>query len=144
MTDITIDALSLIADVAGELTLGFAPAGAPLERTVATWLADGAPGARDPWLDPADHLVAGLDARLRDGTALRIRPGPRRAVGPDLVALFFGARGRFGAIERAHLRVHHVGARRPETHAFVHPRDPELLDGEAELLRAIERELGPA
>ena len=157
MRGLTIDGASLVAAVPGEmtlthvedllakegLTLGLEPGVAPGEATVAEWLAHGAPGARDPWIDPVDHLVTGLDARLADGTELRIRPGPRRAVGPDLVALFFGARGRFGAITRAHLRVHRRGARRPATHPFTRPRDPELTPGERDLLDAIAREIGP-
>jgi alkyldihydroxyacetonephosphate synthase len=156
MREVIVDAKSLVADVPGSLTLAQVEQAlsrdaltldlvrgvAPGEATVADWLADGAPGARDPWVDPVDHLVAGLDARLRDGMELRIRPGPRRAVGPDLVALFFGARGRFGTIERAHLRIHVLSARRASTHPFVHPRDPPLSAGETQLLDAIARELG--
>ena len=38
-----------------------------LKLTVADWLARGAPGAPTAFLDPADHLVAGLTARLADG-----------------------------------------------------------------------------
>ncbi|MDB4935362.1 MAG: hypothetical protein JWP87_2334, partial [Labilithrix sp.] len=55
--------------------------------TVGDWLAKGAPGAASVFADPADHLVAGLEATLPDGKKLEVRPGPRRAVGPDLTAL---------------------------------------------------------
>jgi len=155
VTNIAIDKASLVADIAGNmtleaaehalasegLTLGLDPKGLRRETTIAEWLAEGAPGARDPWLDPVDHLVAGLDARLADGKELRVRPSPRRAVGPDLVALLFGTRGRFGTITRAHLRVHPRGGRRAETHPFVRERAPALSQGERDLFDAIAREM---
>jgi alkyldihydroxyacetonephosphate synthase len=108
---------------------------------VATWLAEGAPGARDPWLDPVDHLVAGLDARLTDGRSLNLRPAPRRAVGPDLVALFVGAGERFGMIERAWLRVHRRDAVRPTAPPFEHERDPAPTTAESALVDAIGRSM---
>ncbi len=107
---------------------------ATARQTVAAWLAEGAPGARDVWLDPADHLVAGLDATLPDGRTLSIRPAPRRSVGPDLVALFVGMGGRFGRIERAHLRVHRVGVKRPRTRAGAPLEGVALTTPEARLL----------
>ena len=90
--------------------------------SVGDWLARGAPGARDRWLDPADQLLAGLEATLVDGRRLRIRPAPRRAVGPDLSALFVGAGGRFGRIDcgmasrtsaRGHASREHAAPARP-------------------------------
>jgi alkyldihydroxyacetonephosphate synthase len=151
---ISIDTRSLLVEVAGgtplaeveaelaekDLTLGLDPH-TPMSSTVAAWIAEGAPGARDPWKDPVDHLVAGLDARLANGHELRVRPAPRRATGPDLVALLFGARGRFGEVARAHLRVHRKGARRADTHPLMHPRDPEPTHEERALLDAIASEL---
>jgi alkyldihydroxyacetonephosphate synthase len=105
------------------------------------WLARGAPGARDRWLDPADQLLAGLDATLPDGRPLRIHPAPRRAVGPDLTALFVGAGGRFGRIDRAWMRVHRRDATRAAAPAFELERDPPVSDGERGLLDAIARTL---
>jgi alkyldihydroxyacetonephosphate synthase len=114
------------------------PAPAP---TLAEWLARGAPGTRDRWLDPVDQLLAGLDATLKDGRrALSIRPAPRRAVGPDLTALFVGAGERFGRVERAWMRVHPIGVPRPTSPAFACDRDPPLTAGESDLLDAISRE----
>jgi alkyldihydroxyacetonephosphate synthase len=112
--------------------------------TLAEWLDQGAPGARDPWLDPVDHLVAGLDAVMPGDRHVRLRPAPRRAVGPDLAALLVGARGRFGRIERAWLRVHRRGATRPESAPFLHERDPAPNPGERALLDAIDRSLHEA
>jgi alkyldihydroxyacetonephosphate synthase len=105
------------------------------------WLARGAPGARDRWLDPADQLLAGLDATLSDGRPLVIHPAPRRAVGPDLTALFVGAGDRFGRIDRAWMRVHRRDATRPTAPAFQLDRDPPVSDAERGLLDAITRAL---
>ncbi len=90
---------------AAGLTLGLGAEAPPLaETTVAAWIANGARGAPDPWVDPVDHLVAGFTARLGSGPDLEVRPAPRRAVGPDLFALFLGAGERTGVVTSAHLR----------------------------------------
>jgi alkyldihydroxyacetonephosphate synthase len=148
----TVDRDSLLASIGGTRKLDDAerelrsqgltldasiPSPAP---TLAEWLARGAPGARDHWLDPVDQLLAGLDATLKDGRALSIRPAPRRAVGPDLTALFVGAGERFGRIDRAWMRVHPLGVTRPTSPAFACDRDPPLTAGESQLLDAISRE----
>ncbi len=100
-----VEAGASLADVEGalgerQLTLGMHQAA---EQSVGAWLAEGAPGARDRDADPVDQLVAGLSAVLPDGRLLHIRPAPRRAVGPDLIGAFVGARGRLGVITSAHL-----------------------------------------
>lgn len=106
---------------------------------VGPWLARGGPGARDPWKDPADHLVAGLTATLLDGRVLTVRPSPRRAVGPDLIALVVGMADRYARIDRAWLRVHRLDAARPQVHPLVAERNPPLSEGERSLLDAIGR-----
>jgi alkyldihydroxyacetonephosphate synthase len=111
--------------------------------TVRAWLEGGTPGARDRWLDPVDQVVAGLDATMADGRVLRIHPAPRRAVGPDLTALFVGAGGRFGRIERAWLRVHRRGVERPTSAPFRADRAPALSRGETALTDAIAAALAP-
>jgi len=152
-TPIQIDHHSLLVCVDGavdlaslehslnEVSLTLAAAIPSPSLPVATWLARGAPGARDRWLDPVDHLVAGLDATLADGRQISIRPAPRRSVGPDLSALLLGAGERFGRVDRAWLRVHHRGAALPTSPDFDHQRDPALARGEEILLEAIERAL---
>ena len=70
---------------------------------VGEWLALGAPGARDNADDVVDQIVAGLEVVLPDGRPIAIRPAPRRAVGPDLVSAYIGARGRLGVIVGAHV-----------------------------------------
>ncbi|HMY16516.1 MAG TPA: FAD-binding protein [Polyangium sp.] len=115
----TLDAMSLLVHTSGKatladvetslsrngLSLGLGP-GAPdkSQTTVEQWLSQGAPGSPDPWLDPADHLVAGFTARMPSGANLEIRPSPRRAVGPDLFALFAGMQGRVGELTSVWLR----------------------------------------
>ena len=145
---IVIDRVSLLADVPASLTLEACEAqlrthgltlgleAADTSLTVGAWLARGAPGARDPWLDPADHLLAGLEAELHDGRVLTVRPSPRRAVGPDLVALVVGAEERFAKVTRAWLRVHPRDVTRPASPLAI-ARNPALNDGETALLAAI-------
>jgi alkyldihydroxyacetonephosphate synthase len=142
-----LDKSSQLARVDGTMTLGeleaslaaqgftldVEGAGASSER-IDDWLASGARGTRDAWLDPADHLVAGLDARLRDGRALVVHPTPRRSVGPDLIAMVVGMAGRFATVERAWLRVHPLGVARPNVGALVGDRSPALTTDEARLL----------
>jgi alkyldihydroxyacetonephosphate synthase len=149
-----IDHESLLAGVAGTIQLGavervlnqhnltldaIPPA---TTASVAQWLAAGATGARDHWLDPVDQFVAGLVARLRDGASIHLRPVPRRSVGPDLAALFVGNHGRVGEIERAWLRVHRRGAVRPTAAPFEHERDPAPNAGEAAIIERMFDVLG--
>lgn len=92
------------------VTLGLAagPGESLQHQPIRAWLAEGAPGGPDLLLDPVDHLVAGFSATLGSGARLDVRPGPRRAVGPDLYALFHGQRERAGALDAAWLRVHPI------------------------------------
>lgn len=115
---------------AAGLGLALGEGAPPATTTVAAWLAAGARGAADPWLDPVDHLVAGFTARLPSGADLEVRPAPRRAVGPDLFALFLGAGGRAGAITSAHLRAHAMENPRARPLPTRIERDPSLDDAE--------------
>jgi alkyldihydroxyacetonephosphate synthase len=118
------------------LTLGVGASA--VYATAAAWLASGAPGARNPFADPADHLVAGIAMTLANGASIDIRPSPRRAVGPDLVALvaFPGTR-----VDRVWLRAHVRDARVPSLPVPDVDRDPPLTAGESALVAAITREL---
>lgn len=106
-------------------------------RSVGSWIEDGAHGAFDPWSDPCDHLIAGLRAVLPSGDELLIRPCPRRAAGPDLIALFAGAGGRFGRVEQVDLRVCAPDDPPARPLPFSGPRDPALTTGEATLAERI-------
>jgi alkyldihydroxyacetonephosphate synthase len=120
------------------LTLGFAAT----DDTIASFLARGAPGAPSSFADPADHLVAGLAATLKNGQRLEVHPAPRRAVGPDLAGLVFGCGERFASIDHVWLRVHLRDARAVTLPTTGLDLDPPLSRDEATLLDAIARELG--
>jgi alkyldihydroxyacetonephosphate synthase len=150
---LTFDRESLLACIEGSMDLAVAERlladmdvtlGARLPAPslpLADWLARGAPGARDRWLDPADQLLAGLDATLASGVALSIRPAPRRSVGPDLTALLVGAHDRFGRIDRVWMRVHRLRGATAPSRPFAYDRDPAVSGGENRLLDAIGRAL---
>ncbi len=152
---IAIDVASLLVEVTADrglhaletelaargFTLGVALADAGDGIAVGEWLAKGAPGAPSLFADPADHLLAGLEATLISGDRLEVRPGPRRAVGPDLTALLVGAQRRFGTIDRAWLRIHRRDARRPALPLPGGDLDPPLTDAETRLLDAIRSRL---
>ncbi|HEX7602567.1 MAG TPA: hypothetical protein VF316_13215 [Polyangiaceae bacterium] len=110
------------------------------DATVADWLGGGAKGTRSPWLDPVDHLLAGFEATMKDGRRLEVRPAPRRAVGPDMLSLFFGTEDRFGTFTLAWLRVHPRSVVRPTTGPFD-AKDAPIERGEHALWDALEKEL---
>lgn len=137
--DTTLDDVERVARASG-LTLDVDREGGRGAMTVAAWLAKGAPGARSTFADPADHLLAGLEGTLPDGALLVIRPEPRRAVGPDLVALAMGT-DRFVRVTKAWLRVHRVGETRPAMPLPGVELDPPVSEAEARLLDAIAESL---
>ena len=108
------------------LSLGLGPEAPDRQTTtVAAWIDGGAQGAPDPWLDPVDHLLAGFSIELSSGAPLVIRPCPRRAVGPDLWALFHGTGGRAGRLHSAHLRARAAGVAPLETAIDRNPAPTE-------------------
>jgi FAD/FMN-containing dehydrogenase len=110
------------------------------DMPIGAWIAEGAPGSRSVFLDPADHLIAGLHGVLKNGKSLRIPPCPRRAAGPDMVALFQGQWARFGTVERVWLRVHAKDAARP-LFGFARDTNPKLTSMEEVMLLILEKEL---
>ncbi len=120
-----------------DLSLGLgADAPDKATTTVNAWLLHGAPGAPDPWLDPADHLIAGFTARLRSGKDLEVRPSPRRAVGPDLLALFFGMQGSVGEFQSVWLRAQ-ADSRRSRGLATSLERNPPIDAHEREWIDKV-------
>lgn len=110
------------------------------EVSVATWIAEGTPGARSHYEDPADHVLAGLEGTLKNGKEIRIPPCPRRAAGPDWIALFAGQWGRFGKVSRAWIRVHAGTVTRP-SFALQRDTNPKLTAMEEVMLLIVEKEL---
>ena len=128
-----VDGAARFADVEAYLAERGLTLDATYEGTVREWIEAGAPGARNAWLDPADHLVAGFST-----PAFAVRPAPRRATGPDLFALVAGLRGRLLPLESVWLRVHR--APRPSTEEFE-PEEEPLGADERALFDAIADEL---
>ena len=138
-SDVTVGALEDSVRASG-LTLDLGSV--PRETTVKSLVEGGFHGARSPWGDPADHLIAGLVAReVACGMkrSLIVRPIPRRATGPDLLSLVVGCGGRLYAVESAWLRVHHLEhdhATRPAPLPFA-AHEPTLSADEEELWARI-------
>ena len=145
-----IDPISLLATFSGDESLGRAEAklaahGLTLglkedfdpDLPIARFVAEGLPGSPDPFGDPVWQSLSGLVARLHSGARLVIRPAPRRAVGPDLSALFVGTRERIGVIERATLCVRRQLAERARVLAFHLEREPDSSAGEHAAWEAI-------
>jgi alkyldihydroxyacetonephosphate synthase len=148
-----LDELSRLAEVDAELSLGATQA--LLERaglglgldahtdwslSVARWVAAGFPGAREAWLDPVATRVTGFEATA-GGVQARVRAAPRRATGPDLLALFAGAHEAIGKVERVTLAVEPLAASLPRAQAFHWSRDPGLNAGELRAFELVRREL---
>ncbi len=112
--------LSFVEEQAAERgwTLGLGPA-VDMGQTVGRWLAQGAPGRRSKASDPVQQHIAGLDGISPSGAKLRIRPAPRRAVGPDLCEALVLARGGFGPVTRAHLVARRLVAERGLAWSFA-------------------------
>ncbi len=152
MNGLVVDRQSLLVEVAAELALAEVEAallredytlcldGAP-SATVGAWLAGGAHGARSPWEDPADHLVAGFRAtQTGSGELLDVRAAPRKSVGPDLLALVVGMNERFFVLTHVTLRIFPRGV--PAVRApFAAPVEAPPSRDEDALLDRIAAEL---
>lgn len=111
------------------LTLDLEP-GVALDTSVRQWVARGMPGSIDPWSDPVRQVLAGFVATLANGKRLLVRPSPRRAVGPDLSALFLGAGERAGVVDQATFAVRRKTEPRARALPFTGARNPPLDDAE--------------
>ncbi|MFO0616206.1 MAG: FAD-linked oxidase C-terminal domain-containing protein [Polyangiaceae bacterium] len=144
----TFDDESLLAHALGTATLGSIEDAAlarglslrvrDLDRseTLGAFLARGGVSGLDSYEDPPDHQVAGFVAKLRSGDTLTVRPGPRRAVGPDLYALFHGMNGRVGEVRDAFIRVHRNGLEARALPAAI-DRNPPIGRAEGEWIDRV-------
>ena len=112
------------------LTLGHFPQSWELS-TVGGWIATRASGQESMGFGRIEDLVAGVEASAPAG-ALRVRPRPAAAVGPDPLALLLGSEGRLGVITAATLRVRPAPAAR-EVRAYLLPDWRAALDAVREL-----------
>ncbi len=85
-------------------TLGFVPR-SRLLLSLGDYLATSCPSEGSPLYGTILDNCLGLSGVMADRTPFRVRPSPRRAVGPDLMHLLLGAGGRYGVITAACLRV---------------------------------------
>lgn len=118
------------------LTLDLEP-GTPLDTTVRDWIARGMPGSLDPWSDPVRQVLAGFVATLANGRRLLVRPAPRRAVGPDLSALFVAASESVGVVDQATFVVRRRSEPRARVLPFAGERNPALSPAEREAWERI-------
>lgn len=107
------------------------------ELDVDGFVAAGMPGLFDRFDDPVGTRLAGFSARLSNGRRFAIKAAPRRAVGPDLSALFVGARGAFGTIESARLGALPLSASTPPRRHFEKLTSSELNPDEAAALERV-------
>ncbi|MEZ4221894.1 MAG: FAD-linked oxidase C-terminal domain-containing protein [Polyangiaceae bacterium] len=149
-----VDESSLVATLPGDMPLAVAEElvgrqrltlgleGTLPESTVAEFVAKGMPGAPDPWSDPVAQTLSGFQARMRDGNDLEVRSAPRRAVGPDLSALFLGTDGRIGTVRSASLRVSPTQSARARRLPYHGDRNPALDESERHAWDRVEQALG--
>jgi alkyldihydroxyacetonephosphate synthase len=148
-----LDELSQLAEVDAQLPLGAVEAllaranltlglaeGSDWSASVADWIALGFPGAADAWSDPVSSRVAGFEASA-GGVHAHVRTTPRRATGPDLLALFAGARGQVGVVQRAALVVTKRGSSPARSQPFHWDRDPPLGAAEQHAFELARRAL---
>jgi len=109
---------------------------------VGDWIALGLPGTPDRFEDPVRAPLGGFTARLHDGRRIAVPVAPRRAVGPDLSALFSGMSGSLGVVERAALVALPLDAPGPPRLPFDADREPSLNDSERRALATLCRGLG--
>ncbi|HET9960011.1 MAG TPA: FAD-binding oxidoreductase [Polyangiaceae bacterium] len=110
-----------------------------LDATLESWVGLGLPGTPDRFSDPNGARLQSFRAQLRNGMKIASSPAPRRAVGPDLSALFIGTRGAFGALETLTLYAPPLLASEPPIMPFLGDRNPPLNAGEQSLLARLER-----
>ncbi len=106
--------------------------------TLGGWISTRAAGQFSTKYGKIEDMVLGMEMVLPDGSMLKIRPVPRRSVGPSLKDLFLGGEGTLGIVTRATISVHPL----PELtikQSFVFPSVEIALDVVRQILRAEAR-----
>jgi alkyldihydroxyacetonephosphate synthase len=92
--------------------------------TVGGWIATRATGQLSSRYGGIERLLAGFEAVLPGGHAVRSKTTPRRATGPDVAGLMIGSEGTLGIVTEATLRISPAAvARSDRCLRFVHMAD---------------------
>jgi alkyldihydroxyacetonephosphate synthase len=89
------------------LTVGHFPQSFDI-ATVGGWVACRGAGQYSTRYGKIEHIVAGLEVVLADGSVVRTGGHPAGAQGPDLTQLFLGSEGTLGVVTRVWLKAHPV------------------------------------
>lgn len=121
------------------LTLGHYPQSLHIS-SVGGWVATRSSGTYSAKYGGIEHLVAGLDVVLADGTEVSYAPTVRAAAGPDLMQAFLGSEGCLGVVVAVTLRV----ARLPEVTEYTAYALPSTEDGLGAVHDGFDRHVVPA
>jgi alkyldihydroxyacetonephosphate synthase len=106
--------------------------------TLGGWISTRAAGQFSTKYGKIEDMVLGLEVVLPDGDLLKIRPVPRRSVGPSLRDLFLGGEGTLGIVTKATLSVHPL-PRLTIKQSFTFPSLEVAVDVVRKILRAEAR-----
>jgi alkyldihydroxyacetonephosphate synthase len=74
--------------------------------TLGGWIATRAVGQFSTKYGKIEDMVLGMEVVLPTGDLLKVKPVPRRSVGPSLMELFLGSEGTMGIVTKAVVAVH--------------------------------------
>jgi len=106
--------------------------------TLGGWISTRAAGQFSTKYGKIEDMVLGMEVVLPDGNVLKIKPVPRRSVGPSLKDLFLGGEGALGIVTRATISVHPL-PRLTIKQSFVFPSIEVAIDVVRQILRAEAR-----
>jgi alkyldihydroxyacetonephosphate synthase len=106
--------------------------------TLGGWISTRAAGQFSTKYGKIEDMVLGMEVVLPDGNLLKIKPVPRRSVGPSLKDLFLGGEGTLGIVTRATISVHPV-PRLTIKQSFTFPSIEVAVDVVRQILRAEAR-----
>src|SRR4030042_2047279 len=103
--------------------------------TLGGWISTRAEGQFSTKYGKIEDMVLGMEVVLPDGNLLKIKPVPRRSVGPSLKDLFLGGEGTLGIVTGATISVHPV-PRLTTKQSFVFPSIEAAVEVVRQVLRA--------